>query len=141
MKFHRKRNWFLRRMILGFTVAAAFAPAAQARVDVDGGGGANYSSSWYLGQGHLANITAEPSLAELLFDADKAIAALGDASSASLSLDRKADVFTPQPTASSGSEISWREIGAGAGLGIVLAACGAALAVAMSRRRPTIAGT
>jgi hypothetical protein len=66
-----------------------------------------------------------------------------ESGSASLSLDRKVDLFTPQPSPSSARETSWREIGIGAGfgLGVAAAVCGAALAVATLRRRTTIAGT
>ena len=171
MKF-RKRHWMLRRMILGLAVAAVVAPAAQARVDSGEGGGSSYSSSWFLGQGHLSDVqsspqvvpylshgigmdngmsvseflrtdraaVAEPTLAELLFDGEAAIAALDNESSGVLSLDKKADVFTPSPTIDNGSEIALREVGAGVGIGIVLALCWAAAAVGMSRRRTTIAG-
>ena len=172
MKF-RKRHWMLRRMILGLAVAAVVAPAAQARVDSGEGGGSSYSSSWFLGQGHLKDVqsspqvipylsqglsidngmsvgeflrldraaVAEPTLAELLFDGEMAIAALDrESQSGVLSLDKKADVFVPSPNIDSGSEIALREVGAGVGIGLVLALCGAAAAVVMSRRRSTIAG-
>jgi hypothetical protein len=42
MRSVRKRNWFLKRIILGFAVAALVAPAAaQARLDEAGVGGLN----------------------------------------------------------------------------------------------------
>jgi hypothetical protein len=45
MRTIRRRNWFLRRIVLGFAVAALVAPAAaQARVDEGGAGGSSKST-------------------------------------------------------------------------------------------------
>lgn len=120
---HRMRQWLRRRVLLGLALAALAAPAAHAQVmATDGGSSPNVIP--YMSHGMLSS--SPPTLAELLFDGEAAIAAL-DAEPAVLALDRKADVFEAPPKVESGREIGWREIGAGMGLGgIVAALCAAA---------------
>ena len=117
----RKKIRLRRRIILALAVAAAIVPTAQAGVD-RGVGVPAYDNG--------------PTIAELLFDADRAIAALDREGQGTLSLDRKADVFVPQPSPGGGDDSGWVELGAGAGIGIAAALLGAALALGFSRRRP-----
>lgn len=116
----RKKIRLRRRIILALAVAAAIVPSAQARVD----------------QGSGSPPPDRPSVAELLFDVNRAIAALDREERGSLALDRKADVFVPQPSPGRADDSGWFELGAGAGIGIAAALLGAALALEFSRRRP-----
>ncbi|HEX6132075.1 MAG TPA: hypothetical protein VF044_10105 [Actinomycetota bacterium] len=120
----RRRIRLRRRIAIALAVAAAVVPTAQAGVD-DGTG------SRALDTG--------PTIAELLFDTDRAIASLDGDLATTLALDRKADVFVPQPGAAAGDDTGWRELGTGAGIGVVAALFGAALALGISRRRDPIA--
>jgi hypothetical protein len=117
----RKKIRLRRRIILALAVACAVVPSAQAGVD-RGLGVPAYDD--------------RPSVAEVLYDVDRAIAAL-DGEQVALALERKADVFVPQPRA--GDDSGWAELGAGAGIGAAAALFGAALAFGLSRRRGQLA--
>ena len=61
----RKRNWILKRLVLGFAVAALVVPsAAMARVDEGGAGQPNSSSE--LSNGFVAGVTDFPSTSQVL---------------------------------------------------------------------------
>jgi len=136
----RRRQRLLRRLVFGLVAAAIAVPSAAAE------------TSWYLGQGLLADVPAEPTIVMVDgLSVDRsgapATAAADDRTEAAIAVDglsvyasgAHAQAFDRTPVSgtadtsgktSGGSEFSWRDAGIGAGtiaalLGIAAGAAGA----------------
>jgi hypothetical protein len=140
MRTTRRRNWFIKRIALGFAVAAIAAPVAHARVD-----------EGIPGQPNAPKIVKAPHSVMPPAPRDSrtlipCVPACGHEELISQSLvDEYADHFvrgaetsavsTPQVVSSSGFD--WGDAGIGAGLALVLLAGGAALATRHLGREQT----
>jgi hypothetical protein len=114
----RKRNWFLRRIVLGFAVAALAAPAAaQARIDESGVVGPNKS------------VASEPTnvyeLSRVIRDAPK-----GPSSWSGV-------VWSPSTEVVSADGFGWDDAGIGAGIALGLLLLGGVAFRVISQRGKT----
>jgi hypothetical protein len=70
MRSNRRRNWLIKRIALGFAVAAFVAPAAQARVDEGIQGQPNSASESLKASGYQSFVSDFPSAASLVKASD-----------------------------------------------------------------------
>jgi hypothetical protein len=126
MRSVRKRNWFLRRIVLGFAVAALVSPAAaQARLDEGGVAGASKSTELRMAPSPSAAGAIEAHQLQVgNLENDELISREG--SSAWPGLDPTSGQSYPRWSSSTevvtGNGFDWNDAGAGAGiaLGLVL---------------------
>jgi hypothetical protein len=144
MRTIRRRNWFIKRIALGFAVAAIVAPVAQARVDEGIQGQPNSSAEIIKSSEYKPFVTDFPSYANVVDAADYGMPrptamdyaiSRGDlievvrSTPSATSSDKIEFVRTTQPRSTGEPQVvavgfDWKDAGIGAGLALALVLLG-----------------